>query len=127
MRRFILGFLLGVIAAVPIVYYYCSGKKAKDETKGVTMLEAPVPFDMTRRFKVFHVLDAGALAHSSDNDKYNEFFGDPVVLFLFDGDNSLYDDKIIDVPKGKKVVQVGTFKYSNTIGNERTVPVLKVM
>ena len=39
------------------------------------------------------------------------FFTGPVVYIVTDGQNLFYDDQVIEVPKGKKAMQIGTFRY----------------
>ena len=38
--------------------------------------------------------------------------------------NLFYDDQVIEVPKGKKAMQIGTFRYETKLG-EKVVPVIK--
>ena len=50
-----------------------------------------------------------------------------IVLFLADKGTSYYDDQKIDVPSGKKVMQVGTYKYVTRSEMEKTVPVVEIL
>ena len=52
------------------------------------------------------------------------FFTGPVVYIVTDGQNLFYDDQVIEVPKGKKAMQIGTFRYETKLG-EKVVPVIK--
>ena len=51
-------------------------------------------------------------------------FTGPVVYIVTDGQNLFYDDQVIEVPKGKKAMQIGTFRYETKLG-EKVVPVIK--
>ena len=46
------------------------------------------------------------------------------VYIVTDGQNLFYDDQVIEVPKGKKAMQIGTFRYETKLG-EKVVPVIK--
>ena len=50
-----------------------------------------------------------------------------IVLFLADKGASYYDDQKIDVPSGKKVMQIGTYKYVTRSEMEKTVPVVDIL
>ncbi len=50
-----------------------------------------------------------------------------VVLFLTDEGVSYYDDQKINVPTGKRVMQIGTYKYMTRSEMEKTVPIVQIM
>lgn len=66
-----------------------------------------------------------ALAHCEEQGYTPiDVFGDPVVYILANEQEQFYDRQIVEVPKGKSVVQIGTFRYESKSG-ERTVPVIQ--
>ena len=93
---------------------------------GLNMSEQQIPFITATKFKIFQVADNGALANCEENINTIPSFSGPVVFIPSDGDNQFYDDQIIEVPKNKKVMQVGTFRYLTRLG-EKVVPVIKFM
>ena len=66
----------------------------------------------------------GALANCEEKGYSTSFFTGPVVYIVTDGQNLFYDDQVIEVPKGKKAMQIGTFRYETKLG-EKVVPVIK--
>ncbi|MDM8209210.1 MULTISPECIES: hypothetical protein [Bacteroidaceae] len=50
-----------------------------------------------------------------------------VVLFLANKGISYYDDQKINVPIGKRVMQIGTYKYMTRSEMEKTVPIVEIM
>ena len=55
-------------------------------------------------------------------DKY-----DPVMFLLGNETDAFYDDQIINVPKGYKLVQVGTYRYTTREKIEKTVPAVAIV
>ena len=64
------------------------------------------------------------LADCEEKGHSTSFFTGPVVYIVTDGQNLFYDDQVIEVPKGKKAMQIGTFRYETKLG-EKVVPVIK--
>lgn len=89
------------------------------------MLKEPVEFTEANRFVVIQVLPAGALCWCSDENNTVLGYPSPPVYVLADGENQFYDEQTIDVPKGKKAIQVGTYQYRSNDNMMRTVPVLQ--
>ena len=50
--------------------------------------------------------------------------GDTLTDFFSDTGSTPVDDQVIEVPKGKKAMQIGTFRYETKLG-EKVVPVIK--
>lgn len=78
-----------------------------------------------RSFQVFDVLsNSQALVYGKD--KYGHYDG--VVYLLIDKvDSEMYDDQIIEVPKGKVVKRHGTYQYITKSGNYKTVPKIMIV
>ena len=114
---FILGLVTGVVLTIGGLVVLGALSQA-EETSGVTMFDQPGEEMTARKYEVIQVIPIGAYGQST-------FLG-PVVLFYTEGQNAHYDDEVIKVPKGKRVVQVGTYQYNSAVGN-RTVPIVRIM
>ena len=90
----------------------------------ITIAEQQTVFTTATKFEVFQVLGDGALANCEEKGHSTSFFTGPVVYIVTDGQNLFYDDQVIEVPKGKKAMQIGTFRYETKLG-EKVVPVIK--
>ena len=77
-----------------------------------------------QNLKFFRFFGDGALANCEEKGHSTSFFTGPVVYIVTDGQNLFYDDQVIEVPKGKKAMQIGTFRYETKLG-EKVVPVIK--
>lgn len=85
--------------------------------------EQEIEFTTASRFKVFKVLDNGALARCENEKSQDSFYG-PSVYILSDGQNLFYNDQIVEVPTGKKAIQIGTQRFDTDLfGN--VVPVIQ--
>ena len=73
-------------------------------------------------FQVFQVLrDGNALATCLTDAEYSMYLG-PVVLLLSEDEMHFYDDQTVSAPKGKKYMQVGTYRYEAKNEMVKTVP-----
>lgn len=92
----------------------------------ITPAEQQVPFTEATRFKIIQVLDNGALALCEDKS-YSDFPISGMAVYLPAQDHvQYYNDQIIEVPKGKRAMQIGTFRYPSHLG-EKVVPVIKFL
>ncbi len=73
-------------------------------------------------FKVFQVLELGALAYENNGDMSSIL--DRVVYLRLHPNFDYYDGMIVDVPSGMCAVQDGVYKYETKGGNNKTVPVI---
>lgn len=74
-------------------------------------------------FDVFQVLPNGnALANSESRIDSPSI----VALFLANEKMPYYDAQRITVPSGKRIVQIGIYKYYTDKGIEKTFPVLEI-
>lgn len=122
-------FLLGVLTGIVLTFIfafiysiYLSSDPNSDPR--ITYFKTPTEFTISDKFEVFQVLEAGALAHSRDYSYSSDIYGDPTVFIIAKGQNTFYDDQRINASY-KKVLQLGTFKYSSQLG-ERVVPVIEI-
>ena len=89
----------------------------------IVMFEKPQQEIKVTSFKVMQVLPNGnALASVEDRDNFGM-----IVLFLAEEGTSFYDKQKIDVPSGKKVMQIGTYKYVTRKDIEKTVPIVNIL
>lgn len=78
-----------------------------------------------KSFKVFQVLYNGqALVYGKDEFGY---YNGVVYLLIDRVDSDMYDDQIIQVPKGKVVKRHGTYQYATRNGREKTVPKIMIL
>lgn len=94
-----------------------------NDTTGITMAEQQIEFTTAKRFEVFQVLEDGVLANCEENNYSVSLFTGPVVYIVTDGQNLFYDDQIIETPRGKKTIQIGTYRYPTKNG-EKVVPII---
>ena len=104
-------------------YWVCITNSNANESD-ITIAEQQTVFTTATKFEVFQVLGDGALANCEEKGYSTSFFTGPVVYIVTDGQNLFYDDQVIEVPKGKKAMQIGTFRYETKLG-EKVVPVIK--
>lgn len=125
----ITGMLLMLVISF-IIYFATNENTNGDEsrlfTDGVTnFLDEPIPFTEAKNFQVWKVVYSnGALAHSRVKKGGDYYYTNPLVLFISDKENSLYDGQIIEAPNGSKVFQIGTYKYQTQKG-VNTVPIVR--
>lgn len=118
---FIGGVVTGVVITFLFAFIVNSRNTANDN---FVLFEEEGKAISTNSFEVFQVLDSGdALANEIKE------YGIPTgltVLFLNEDGASYYDDKVIKVPKGKCVRQLGIFKYTSKAEMEKTVPIVGI-
>lgn len=117
---FFLGIVTGCVLAI-VVLFIIGVTYSKSE---ITIAEQQTVFTTATKFEVFQVLEDGALANCEEKGYSTSFFTDPVVYIVADGQNQFYDDQVIEVPKAKRAIQIGTFRYG-TMLTEKVVPVIK--
>jgi hypothetical protein len=78
-----------------------------------------------KSFKVLQTAGFGALVYGKD--EYGSYYG--MLYFLDNTGNrtTLYDDKIIKVPKGKEVRTLGVHQYTTRDGRFKTIPVIRIV
>ena len=90
----------------------------------ITIAEQQTVFTTATKFEVFRFLGMVLWPIARRKSIQLQFFTGPVVYIVTDGQNLFYDDQVIEVPKGKKAMQIGTFRYETKLG-EKVVPVIK--
>lgn len=120
---FFLGIVVGCILTIAALFVIGTTYSNTDESD-ITIAEQQKVFTIATKFEVFQVLGNGALANCEEKEYSTSFFTGPVVYIVTDGQNLFYDDQVIEVPKGKKAIQIGTYRYQTKLG-EKVVPVIK--
>lgn len=114
------GVLTGVILTFVFAFMVTNQGNSSPLENDIVMFEKPQQEIKVTSFEVMQVLpDGSALARVEDTDNFGM-----IVLFLADKGAPYYDDQKIDVPSGKKVMQIGTYKYVTRSEMEKTVPVV---
>ncbi len=122
---FLAGFISGLAFIFLVVLYV---NKASDDNmvEGLTVFEQPAEVISSSSFEVFQVVQNGnALARMGERKSYGtgyNYYG-MVVLLLADENTHYYDDQIVNVPKDKCAMQIGTYQYETKDGY-KTVPVV---
>lgn len=126
MKKWVI-FLLGMVTGCLVTFVTLLViSRVHPGVSQITVSEQQTEFTLAKKFEVFQVLGDGALAHCEDDEYEYEYFTGPVVYILNDDGNLFYDDQVIEVPDGKKVIQIGTYRYETQMG-EKVVPVLKLL
>jgi len=122
---FIGGVVTGVILTFVVVLIIgVAANGGSVANNNYVMFEQEGEVISTRPFEVFQVLDSGdALANEIEG--YGVASG-VTVLFLAEDGASYYDDQVIEIPTGKCVRQLGTYKYPTKSGFEKTVPIVGI-
>lgn len=126
---FFLGMIAGIILTIGSILIIAKIESNKANSY-YNIADNPIPFTLASKFKVFQVTDDGALAfcldseNADDNELSVSYFMNPLVFILADTQNQFYDGQIIEVPTGKKIMQIGTYRYS-TQASEKVVPLIE--
>lgn len=121
---FILGLVAGCLLTIAVLYVIALN--SSESNSDITIAEREIPFDLSNRFEVFQVLSDGALAHCEDVEYSMSMFTGPIVYILAEGQNQFYNDQVVEIPRGKRAVQIGTFRYATRLG-ENVVPVIRIL
>lgn len=121
---FFLGMITGGLLTFGGLFVVASVQNSSEETN-ITYAEQPSNFTDATKFEVFQVLEDGALARCENREYGVSTYTGPIIYLASDGQTQYYDDQVISVPKGKKAMQVGTYRYQSQMG-VKTVPVIKI-
>ncbi len=111
------GIILTFIALVLIAAYQ-TNTSSHDED--IVIFDTPQQELKVNSFEIFQVLpDGNALARIKDYSHHRT-----IVLFLAKEDCSYYDDQKIEVPYGKHVMQIGSYRYMTKQEFVKTVPII---
>lgn len=117
------GIITGVILTFVFFFAVALGNTNNSSNDYIVMFDEPQQEIKAKSFEVMQVLsDGSALATVEDISNYGM-----VVMFLAEKGASYYDDQKINVPSGKRVMQIGTYKYMTRSEMEKTVPVVRIL
>lgn len=119
---YFLGIFTGFVLTFMLLFAFA--KISSSLTKGRVnyFTESKIQKMNVQSFQVFQVLpDGNALATCLSNAEYSLYMG-PVVLLLSDVEMHFYDEQTVSAPKGKKYMQVGTYRYEANNEMVKTVP-----
>ncbi len=125
--KFILTYLGGVLTGIVLTFVFAFmvtyQRNSMSIGNDVVMFEKPQQEIKVTSFEVIQVLpDGSALARVEDVDNFGM-----IVLFLADKGTSFYDNQKIDVSSGKRVMQIGTYRYVTRNEMEKTVPIVTIL
>jgi hypothetical protein len=130
---FFLGMVAGIVIGgiITIVLLLGVGYVMKTaEERSYTPIEQPWEEAAYKSYKVIQVLeDHSALVEAKelDVDDDMDLYLGPTFLLINDGEKYYYDDEVVKVPKGKKAMQVGRYRYTTKGGSDKTVSVIKIV
>ena len=124
------GFLAGVIVTfLVLVVIGLSNQKSSPNIPGAKMFEQPTEVVQESSFKVMQAIQENAALVNAKSGSYS--FGDmymgTLYLLINNEGHYYYDDEIVKVPQGKKVRQVGIYRYETKMEIEKTVPIIEIM
>lgn len=116
------GLFTGIVLSVTFVFITL-WQTASSQYDKIVIFDKPQQELKEKVFDVFQVLPNGnALANSESRIDSPSI----VALFLANEKMPYYDAQRITVPSGKRIVQIGIYKYYTDKGIEKTVPVLEI-
>ena len=133
---FLLGLILGVVLAASAMFAlgYAEVDKSDD---GMIFYEESGDVVQATQIEVFQALDDNrALAYAQyykeekgwfTGNSYNKLDSSLLTLIINDEGVLYYDGQIIEIPEGKCVRQVGVYRYLNKDGDQKTVPIVKIL
>lgn len=121
---FLLGIICGGVLTIGMLFLVAISHH--DDNNGydqhMNIAEEEIAFDASK-FKVFQVVDNGALVfYGNDEDDMNLL--SPTAFLFTGGPNQYYDGQVIEVSNDEKVMQIGTYRYETRVG-ERVVPLIQ--
>lgn len=118
------GIVTGIILTFAFFFFAALGNaNGTPSENNAVLFEKPQQEINVKSFEVMQVLpDGSALAMIEDKSNFGM-----VVLFLANKGTAYYDDQKINVPSGKRVMQIGTYKYMTRNEMEKTVPIVEIM
>ena len=120
---YFLGIVTGVVLTLVAIFALANKSTSSSSTEGVDYFaESQIQTMGVQSYKVFQVLpDGNALASCLSNAEYGWYMG-PAVLLLSSDEQHFYDEQKVSAPKGKKFMQVGTYRYETKDEMVKTVP-----
>lgn len=115
------GVVTGVV--MTLLFLMVMGGSQGGSQDELVMFKQPKQEIHATLFEVFQVLpDGNALAMIRNGGELGE-----LVLFPGTEESAFYDGQRIGVPEGKRVMQVGTFRYTTAQDFVKTVPVVRIV
>ena len=121
------GVLTGIILTVTFAIFAVTGiPDGTQPDDSLTLFDQPRQEIKAKAFRIMQVLlDGNALAIVEVRSRDVPY--GTVVLFPADDKAAYFDDQIINVPPGKRAMQVGTYRYMTKMDANKTVPVIRIM
>ena len=118
---FVLGVLVGILLTFGFLFVSSKINSSVKSLPGLTSLDNPGKTLKGDWIDVFQVVNSYCALSWLDEDGE-----DLTVLYMKDPNDPtiLYDDLVIDVPKGKCLKVVGTYRYETRREGWKTVPVV---
>lgn len=103
-------------------------KKSKAKSERATMFDTPRDCVSKRNFKVKLIEDSKYVIAEELDPQLEEygFTTDLTVVFIAE-DNAYYTDQVVKVPRGKCVRQIGVYKSTYFLYNDKTLPIVEIM
>ena len=124
------GFLVGIVVTfLMLVVIGLANKKSSPTIPGATMFEQPTEVVQESSFKVMQAIHDNAALVNAKGGSYSvsDVYRGTLYLLVNHEGHFYYDEEIIKVPKGKKVRQVGIYRYQTRMNIEKTIPVIEIM
>ena len=118
---FIAGMVTGAVLLLGISFFVAGSSSAS----GITLFEEEGEIISENSFEVFQVVEDGNALASEVKGKF-DIPTNLVVLFLCEDGKSYYDDQMIEIPAGKCVRQIGTYRYPTKEDIVKTVPIVAI-
>lgn len=116
---YVLGIITGVV--LTFAFAYCVSVFLKPGDRGLELFEKPGDYMDYKQFEVFQVFKSGgALADADDN--FTE-----TVFLMPDENRHFYDNQKIVLRNDQRAQRVGTYRYTNNMGSDKTVPAVKIV
>lgn len=116
-------YVLGIITGIVLTFSfaYCVNQHRKSGLNGLELLENPEENMGYSMLKVFQVIDSGYALALADGHY------DSTVLLIPNEKQQFYDDQEIVLKNNQCAQRVGTYKYTNDLAREKTVPAVKII
>lgn len=113
---FFLGIITGCVLTIAALFVIGVGYSNSAESN-ITIAERQTEFKEANSLRFFRYW-RWSLANCEEQGYSSSYFTGPVVYILSDGQNLFYDDQVIDIPYGKKAIQIGTYRYQTKLGRK---------
>lgn len=115
---YVLGIITGII--LTFVFAYCVNMSNDLGIRGLELFDDPGEYMDFSKLEVFQVVESGCALSRADDYSTK-------VFLIPDDKQHFYDNQIIKLEDNQRLQRVGTFKYSNALGVENTVPAVIIV